>query len=312
MTKLALKIDVDTYRGTRQGVPNLLRLLDKHNIAATFLFSLGPDHTGRALKRVFRPGFLSKVSRTSVVSHYGLQTLLYGVLLPGPDIGRRCADMLKSVRAAGHEVGIHTWDHIRWQDGVEHANAAWTEREMNRAARRFAEVFKTPPLTHGAAGWQMNDHAIALTAKLGFDYSSDCRGHSPFMPFVNGKVIRCPQLPSTLPTLDELLGVADLTAANVARHVLQLTATQPTHAPVYTLHAELEGMKLLPVFEQLLHGWRAQGYDLTTSRAVYKTLNLKALPVHEMMRGTVPGRSGTLMVQGAAVSETRVALGAPA
>ena len=299
---LALKIDVDTYRGTRVGVPNLLRLLDKLGVTATFLFSLGPDHTGRALKRVFRPGFLSKVSRTSVVGHYGLKTLMYGVLLPGPDIGKRCADILRSVRTAGHEVGIHTWDHIRWQDGVEHADLAWTIQEMHLAARRFADVFKQPPMTHGAAGWQMNDHAIELTAKLGFDYSSDCRGTSPFLPCVNGRIIRCPQLPSTLPTLDELIGIDDLTEANVASHVLKLTESPPVHAPVYTLHAELEGMKLLPVFEQLLRGWQAQGYALTTSREVFQQLDVKHLPVHVMERGTVAGRSGTLMVQGARVS----------
>jgi len=296
--KLALKIDVDTYRGTLEGVPRLLRLLDQYHAPATFLFSLGPDHTGRALKRVFRPGFLSKVSRTSVVSHYGIRTLLYGVFLPGPDIGRRCAALLRSVRDAGHEVGIHTWDHIRWQDGVEHANDQWTEREVHKAVHRFAEVFRSPPLTHGAAGWQMNDHAFTLTAKMGFDYSSDTRGYSPFMPSVNDKVIPCPQLPSTLPTLDELIGVDTLTAANVAAHVLKLTHTEPAHAPVYTLHAELEGMKLLPVFEQLLQGWQAQGYELTTSRDLFNDLDVKRLPIHRVVRGTVPGRSGTLMVQG--------------
>ena len=296
--KLALKIDVDTFRGTREGVPNLLRLLDRHQVPATFLFSLGPDHTGRALKRVFRPGFLSKVSRTSVVSNYGIRTLMYGVLLPGPDIGKRCADILRSVKAAGHEVGIHTWDHIKWQDGVEHADDKWTEREMNRAAIRFAEIFHKPPRTHGAAGWQMNDHAIELTAKLGFEYSSDGRGYSPFLPYVNDKVIPCPQLPSTLPTLDELLGVGDINESNVASHVLKLTEKQPAHVPVYTLHAELEGMKLLPVFDQLLSGWKAQGYTLSTSMDVFKDLDIKSLPIHRMVRGTVEGRSGTLMVQG--------------
>ena len=296
--KLALKIDVDTFRGTREGVPNLLRLLDRHQVPATFLFSLGPDHTGRALKRVFRPGFLSKVSRTSVVSNYGIRTLMYGVLLPGPDIGKRCADILRSVKAAGHEVGIHTWDHIKWQDGVEHADDKWTEREMNRAAIRFAEIFHKPPRTHGAAGWQMNDHAIELTAKLGFEYSSDGRGYSPFLPYVNDKVIPCPQLPSTLPTLDELLCVGDINESNVASHVLKLTEKQPAHVPVYTLHAELEGMKLLPVFDQLLSGWKAQGYTLSTSMDVFKDLDIKSLPVHRMVRGTVEGRSGTLMVQG--------------
>ncbi len=89
MSILALKIDVDTLRGTREGVPALIDLLRRHQVGATFLFSVGPDHTGRAIKRIFRPGFFSKVRRTSVVQHYGVTTLLYGTALPGPDIGRR-------------------------------------------------------------------------------------------------------------------------------------------------------------------------------------------------------------------------------
>ena len=103
--KLALKIDVDTFRGTREGVPRLVDLLGKHGAGATFLFSLGPDHTGRALRRVFRRDFLKKVSRTSVLEHYGIRTLLYGTLLPGPDIGLRCAEILRNTREAGFERG---------------------------------------------------------------------------------------------------------------------------------------------------------------------------------------------------------------
>ena len=138
---LALKIDVDTLRGTREGVPNLVEILRKHGVAATFLFSLGPDHTGRAIKRIFRPGFVGKVRRTSVVKHYGIRTLLYGTLLPGPDIGRRAADVMLGVRDAGHETGIHCWDHIRWQDGVGEAAEKWTHDEMQRACSRYVDIF---------------------------------------------------------------------------------------------------------------------------------------------------------------------------
>ena len=99
MARIALKIDVDTDRGTLEGVPRLVSLFERLNVRATFLFSLGPDHTGRAIRRLFRPGFLSKVSRTSVLEHYGLRTLLYGTLLPGPDIGRRAG---AQQRAPGH------------------------------------------------------------------------------------------------------------------------------------------------------------------------------------------------------------------
>ena len=296
--KLALKVDVDTYRGTRDGVPRLVEMLKKHNAGATFLFSLGPDHTGRAIKRVFRPGFMKKVSRTSVLEHYGIVTLLYGTVLPAPDIGRRCVDVMRRVRDAGFEVGIHTWDHVKWQDHVAVADAAWTTHEMQLACERFELIFGEHAHVHGAAGWQMNLHAYRLTQRLAFDYCSDTRGKCPFVPIYNAEIIACPQLPTTLPTLDELIGVDGLTADNVADHVLQLSRTAPPSGHVYTLHAELEGMKLAPAFERLLAGWRAAGCELVSLRDYFGALEFKALPRHVVTSDEFPGRSGTLALQG--------------
>jgi len=296
--KLALKIDVDTYRGTREGVPRLIDVLAKHQARATFLFSLGPDHTGRAIKRVFRPGFMRKVSRTSVLEHYGLKTLLYGTLLPGPDIGERCADIMRMVRDSGFEVGIHTWDHIKWQDHVARRDARWTGEEMGAAYLRFSEIFGERARTHGAAGWQMNVHALRLTQRLGFDYCSDTRGRSPFIPICRGEIIGCPQLPTTLPTLDELIGMDHLSADNVAAHLLELSKNPLPTGHVYTLHAELEGMKLLPVFDTLLTGWKTLGYELVATRDLFDSLDVRALPRHELIMGEVRGRSGTLALQG--------------
>jgi len=296
--KLALKVDVDTYRGTQKGVPRLVELLKKHDAGATFLFSLGPDHTGRAIKRVFRRGFVGKVSRTSVLSNYGLATLLYGTLLPGPDIGRRCAAVMRAVRDAGFEVGIHAWDHVKWQDGVGKADARWTERQMRLARERFEEIFEESPRAHGAAGWQTNLHALRLTQRLGFDYCSDTRGNCPFIPVWRAEIVACPQLPTTLPTLDELLGTNGLTKNNVAEHMLNLTRERPNAGHVYTLHAELEGQKFAPVFEAMLSGWKSQGYELVSLRTLAETLDLKNLPRNEIAIGAVAGRSGSLAMQG--------------
>src|SRR5579864_2514120 len=159
---IALKVDVDTFRGTREGVPRLAAHLERLGARATFLFSLGPDHTGRAIRRVFRRGFLGKVKRTSVLEHYGLRTLLYGVLLPGPRIGRRCRSVMQDIGARGFEVGVHTWDHIRWQDGVARASESWTRRELALATDEFTGIFGRAPQVHGAAGWQMNAHVPSL------------------------------------------------------------------------------------------------------------------------------------------------------
>ncbi|MDB5989534.1 MAG: xylanase [Herbaspirillum sp.] len=325
MPVIALKIDADTERGTRIGVPNLLRQLQRYEANASFLFSLGPDHTGWALKQVFRPGFFSKVSRTSVVEHYGLKTLMYGVLLPAPDIGRRCAAQMRAARDAGFECGIHTWDHRVWQDHVKTRDPQWTQQTMQRAHQRFIDIFGTAPVTHGAAGWQMNGAAFRQLDAFGMAYSSDGRvllnedgsiaspQAGPHRLSVDGVTLACVQLPTTLPTLDELLGRSVggtlIDPSNIAAKLLKLTAIPRDH--VFTLHAELEGQKLGPIFEQLLQGWRAQGYDLVSMGDYYRRIQNQSreapinsaaglpsdLPVFSLHWAELPGRSGDMIVQ---------------
>jgi undecaprenyl phosphate-alpha-L-ara4FN deformylase len=293
---IALKIDVDTYRGTREGVPRLAAALERARARATFLFSVGPDHTGRAIKRIFRRGFLGKVRRTSVTQHYGVRTLLYGVLLPGPHIGRRCGAIMRDVAARGFEVGVHTHDHIKWQDGVARAREPWTRRQLTLAREEFMEVFDRPPQGHGAAGWQVNRHVPALERELGFRYASDTRGTGPFMPIIDGREIAVPQLPTTLPTLDELIGREDLGAFDPVEHLLALTEADEDQ--VFTLHAELEGGAFLEGFERLLQAWRARGFELTDLGTYAQSLDLSRLPRCPIVSGTVAGRSGTLAIQG--------------
>jgi undecaprenyl phosphate-alpha-L-ara4FN deformylase len=294
--KLALKIDVDTFRGTREGVPRLIEMLKRHGAGATFLFSLGPDHTGRAIKRALRPGFMQKVNRTSVLEHYGLRTLMYGTVIPGPDIGKRCAPILRRVRDEGFEVGIHTWDHVKWQDGVAAADETWTQWQMALACQRFREVFGEDAAVHGAAGWQMNVHAYRRTQSLGFRYASDTRGSHPFIPVIRAEIVACPQFPTTLPTLDELIGLDGITPDNVTEALLARTVNRRDH--VFTLHAELEGMKLAGVFEKLIGGWKAQGYEISAMRDLVAAYDPATLPLHSVLDAALPGRSGTLAAQG--------------
>ncbi|MDE2081862.1 MAG: polysaccharide deacetylase family protein [Burkholderiales bacterium] len=300
MATIALKVDVDTLRGTRAGVPRLLQLLARRGLQATFLFSLGPDHTGWALKRVLRPGFLGKVSRTSVTRHYGLRTLMYGVLLPAPDIGRRAAAEMRAARDAGHECGIHCWDHVVWQDGVRTRDAAWTRAQMALAWQRFGDIFGAAPATHGAAGWQMNATALQQLDDWGLAWASDGRGSGPYRPVVEGRTLAHVQWPTTLPTLDELIGTEAgarrITESDVAQALLRRTEAEPDRDQVYTLHAELEGGLLAPAFEALLDGWRVQGHTLTTLAGLHAANDGIGLPALPLAWGAVPGRSGELVV----------------
>jgi len=301
MARIALKVDVDTERGTREGVPRIAALLEQLGVKATFLFSLGPDHTGRAVRRVFRRGFVGKVRRTSVLQHYGLRTLLYGTLLPGPHIGRRNVALLRDIAGRGFEVGVHTYDHTRWQDGVMHADEAWTHREIARAQAQFTGIFGAAAKVHGAAGWQLNPYVPDLEYALGFRYASDVRGTAPFIPVINGRRSRVPQLPTTLPTLDELLGRVDLGDAPPIDHLVALTRGASVDQ-VYTLHAELEGGAYLQDFARLLQAWRAQGHELCDLATQFASLDAASLPHHEIAFASVDGRAGVLATQGPACS----------
>jgi undecaprenyl phosphate-alpha-L-ara4FN deformylase len=300
-THIGLKVDVDTLRGTREGVPRLAALFKKLKVDATFYFSVGPDHTGRAMRRVFRKGFAQKVARTSVLKHYGLKTLLYGVVLPGPDIGKQGGAVMRGVSDGGFEVGLHTYDHVRWQDYVAGASAAWTRVEFERGMNAFKRVFGFFPQSHAAAGWQINSHALELEQEYGLLYASDTRGLTPFWPQLSEGRSSCPQLPTTLPTFDELLGRNGIDESNIADAVFRLS---DDHAggpggglQVFTLHAELEGMLLLGSFEALLTRWLSAGASITRMAKIRELALERPLPDQRVIMAEVPGRSGLLAVQ---------------
>jgi peptidoglycan/xylan/chitin deacetylase (PgdA/CDA1 family) len=298
-TRIGLKVDVDTLRGTREGVPRLTALLRKLGLDATFYFSVGPDNTGRAMRRVFRKGFAQKVARTSVLKHYGLKTLLYGVLLPGPDIGRSAGVVMRSVHDAGFEVGLHTYDPVRWQDYVAKATADWTRAEFERGLEAFERVFGFLPQSHAAAGWQINAHGLALEQEYGLRYASDTRGGPPFFPVLAQGTSSCPQLPTTLPTFDEILGVDGVDESTLAEAVFRLSSAAADAAPsgdlqVFTLHAELEGMLLLDAFESLLVKWRDSGASITRMAKIHELAMRRPLPARAVVMGEVAGRSGLL------------------
>lgn len=292
--KLALKIDAATFRGCLVGVPRLVEVLRQAQAQASFCFNLGPDHGGRRLGRLIGA---SRKGATALGRH-GLAGLLYGTLLPAPEVGRRCADILRGVRDAGFEAGVLGWDGALWQREAETASPGWTERQMRRAIARHEQLFGEAPKLHAAPGWQMNPHALRLTQRLGFGYASDTRGSHPYIPVWNAEAVLCPQLPTTLPTLDELLDRDGCGVDNAHERLLALTAAAPPAGHVFAAQADLEGQALLPVFASLLEGWKRQGYELVSLGGLLESIDTSRLPRHEVVRGTLAGRAGSLMLQG--------------
>lgn len=249
MCHVGLRVDVDTLRGTRIGVPNLIALLNRYHILATFFFSVGPDNMGRHLWRLLRPRFLAKMLRTRAASLYGWDILLRGTLWPGPEIGKRYPETIRKTAEAGHEVGLHAWDHHRWQTQLARLGQGAITDEIKRGYDMLTEILGRAPDGFAAPAWRVTSEALAALEQFPFRFQSDCRGHSLFRPVIEGLRLSHLQVPTTLPTYDELIGVK-CAQENYNEYLLDMI--RPDQLNILTIHAEVEGIGCLALFQDFL------------------------------------------------------------
>jgi undecaprenyl phosphate-alpha-L-ara4FN deformylase len=295
--EVALKIDVDTHQGLGEGVPRLMKLLKSESVTATFFIAMGPDNSGRAILRVFKnPGFLAKMRRTRAVSMYGLRTVLSGTILPSRPIALAYPQILRALISSGFEVGVHGYDHVCWQDHLDELGESGIRGELDEAFEVFRAITGDNARSFAAPGWRTNAAALKLLDSIGLAYRSDTRGRVPYRCRVEGEVLATPEIPTTLPTMDEMMGapgVADGDA--VVRFYLK--RFKPGMLNVHTIHAETEGMSQLDTFLNLIRALKEKGARFVQLRDVAARLVAAEVPVCEVVRETLPGRAGWVSAQ---------------
>lgn len=291
--KIGLRIDVDTFRGTKFGVPNLCRLLAGSSIKASFFFSVGPDNMGRHLWRLLRPVFLWKMLRTRAASLYGWDILLRGTFWPGPIIGEKLGYVIRSAFDAGHEVGLHAWDHHAWQARIDDMDDEAIYRELKKGYDLLEKILGKPPACSAVPGWKCNDAVLLAKNRFSFDYNSDCRGESIFRPVAGGCELPQPQIPVTLPTYDEVIGRNGVTDSNYNDYML--SALEPARLNVLTIHAEVEGIACLQMFEQFVKTVCSKGFRFVPLKVLLEEYPQRD-PAAIVMR-EIPGREGQICCQ---------------
>jgi undecaprenyl phosphate-alpha-L-ara4FN deformylase len=297
---VGLRVDVDTFRGTRDGVPGLLAVLRKHATHATFFFSVGPDNMGRHLWRLLKPAFLLKMLRSNAASLYGWDILLRGTLWPGPIIGRKLGRMIRDTAAAGHEVGLHAWDHHRWQTHMEAMDAETIREDIRKGVEQLTEILGVAPRCSAVAGWKANSRVLLQKHRFPFVYNSDCRGSGLFRPLIDG--IECaPQIPVTLPTYDELIGSEGIDNDSYNAHLLQLiqTNSEQGRLNVLTIHAEVEGIVCAGLFDAFLTAAHQKGIHFVPLQQLLPD-DIAKLPTGGVIEAPLPGREGRVCQQAGA------------
>jgi peptidoglycan/xylan/chitin deacetylase (PgdA/CDA1 family) len=197
------------------------------------------------------------------------------------------------VASEGHEVAPHGFDHVGWQDGVQRWDAARIRADMAAAVGAFEAVFGTRPEASAAPGWRTTPEALAVQEEFGFRYASDVRGRAPFRPVVAAGPLKTLQIPTSMPTLDELLGaVPDVVSA--------LEGAMRPGLNVLAVHAEVEGGWLLDTFERFLRRLRGRGAAITRlgEAATQACVAADPPPLLPVGRARARGRSGWVATHG--------------
>ena len=279
-------------------MPRLAAMLEREGVAASFYIAMGPDNSGRAILRVFRNrGFLSKMFRTNAVSMYGARTILSGTVLPSRPIALSFPETIRELKARGFEVGVHGYDHVRWQDHLDEIGERGVRGELEDAFEVYRAIVGEPSRSFAAPGWRTNEAALLALDAMALDYRSDTRGRSPYRCVVNGKVLATPEIPTTLPTLDEVMGRPDLPDTNaLVNFYLGLCKNDALN--VHTIHAETEGAGQLESFTALVRALKDRGAKFVQLREVASRLDRAELPACEVIRSTLRGRAGWVSAQG--------------
>jgi peptidoglycan/xylan/chitin deacetylase (PgdA/CDA1 family) len=224
--------------------------------------------------------------------------MCYGTLLPGPRIGAAAPHLVRQLAAVGHEVGLHGYDHVRWHDHLHRLSPEKVAREIALAQDTFTALMGRPASAFAAPGWQCSLSSRTCLAAGNFLYGSDTRGVAPYFPAFGDTVTSVLEIPTTLPTLDELLGLHGCRPQDFTGLVLsRLDRGAPQ---VLTIHAEFEGGPFLGEFANLLARCRERGvaFFRLEDWALELLREPAGIPVAQVNSQRLPGRAGYVSCQG--------------
>lgn len=279
MPELALKVDIDTYRGFKDGLPTLLKTLGERSLKASFFVTFGPDRSGLAIIQMLKPRFFMKMLKSNAPGTYGIETALYGTLLKAPMIGSAYPDAVRQIAELGHETACHAWDHRLWQDWLNLMSKNGMHEWFKKMVGAYMNATGTTPEAFGAPGWMMNTMSLKEAAAWGFKYLSCTRAQVPFIYEENGLL----EIPSNLPCIEEVgtEGVLRALDENAGSSV-------PKVLPV---HTEIEGGAFKADFERILDKATTLGYSIRKLCDIAESINRSELEIRPLRKALLSGRA---------------------
>jgi undecaprenyl phosphate-alpha-L-ara4FN deformylase len=203
---------------------------------------------------------------------------------------------MRAAADAGHEIGLHAWDHHGWQTKAGDMSVAALRADVARGVDALEQATGRVPGCSAAAGWICNERVLEAKEQVGFTYNSDCRGLSAFRPRHARRNFTL-QVPTTMPTYDEVIGRDGIDNNNYNERLLAHVRRGALN--VLAVHAEVEGIVCAGLFDDFLYRCRDAELETVPLRKIVNA----GVAVQDdwIAHAPVPGREGPVCWQRSAL-----------
>ena len=166
----ALRVDLESNKGIRIGLPRILDLLKKFNFKASFYVVMNGESDIFDIIRYRKQfGGERKIKVFSIIEKIR-------ILFFPKDFVKKNEKILKRIIKENHELGIHGWKHRAWLRGF---NKIDIKEHLILSKIKYEKLFKKEPTSFAAPGFKTNKKVIKLLGDLDFKIISDLPGNKP-------------------------------------------------------------------------------------------------------------------------------------
>ncbi len=164
-----LRVDLESDKGIREGLPKLLDLLKKHGVKASFYVCMGGES---GLFELLKYSGKMESSGERKIKLFSLKEKIRIAFFPR-DFVKRNKKILRRIIDDGHELGIHGWKHREWTRGLEKIDV---RKKINDAKIKYAKIFWREAKSFAAPGFNTNEKIVKILKESGIKYISDFDG----------------------------------------------------------------------------------------------------------------------------------------
>jgi len=280
MKYFCFRFDVDTPKCIKAGVPNLIKLSKKLEVPFTFFINMGRG-TSRWSYLKKRLTFGSKATTQSIHKFSNLKKLglwdFFLMALINPQVGNSHPDIIKSLKNAGHEIGLHGGsNHGEWQNGSHNWEKQKFFQEIRPALDSLTKFLGEKPLGFSSPGWRGSNDLNKILEFLNFQYVADAHGDNlkKITSALNDSKLL--QVPTNILGDGGVAYLENLRAKKMSdQSILEdLSSKLEEHnfAVIYD-HPYFAGIQELSIMERIIYLVRSKGFKIVTLKTLIENRN---------------------------------------